>query len=360
MNSELVLKKDFVDQVRIQTQPLPPLAPEHVLIRIEIFGLTANNITYIALGKSLQYFDFFPADSADEAKAPVWGIGVIEQSNSPLLKKGERIYGYYPIAKYISFKPVSIKNNFFYVIRDQLPRDRAVYNQYFRANGDPEYIKNNEELMLLFRPLWTTSFFLHDFLVANGFFDAKKVVISSASSKTGYSFALLLKDNDFEVIGLTSKSNVEFVTSLNFYDKVVRYDDISELPTDEPIVYCDFAGSDSLNRTIHNHFGPKLQKQVVAGMSHVSEANSKFGDDKSITFFAPEWIKVRKPKVGDNIVERREKAWNYFIETIVPHVNLKYVNGAKDVVKVYHKMLKGQSTPDEGYILSMFDSSAKL
>ena len=46
--------------------------------------------------------------------------------------------------------------------------------------------------MLIYRPLFTTSFFIYDYLEVNSFFGADTVLISSASSKTSFCLAYLI------------------------------------------------------------------------------------------------------------------------------------------------------------------------
>jgi hypothetical protein len=49
----------------------PPRAGE-ALFTVERFGLSANNITYAALGDTLRYWDLFPAEPG-WGRIPVWG-----------------------------------------------------------------------------------------------------------------------------------------------------------------------------------------------------------------------------------------------------------------------------------------------
>src|SRR5207249_842707 len=102
-----------------------------------------------------------------------------------------------------------------------------IYNQYTRVAADPAYERAHEAEIAVFRPLFTTSFLLDDFLAENGFFDAGTVVLSSASSKTALGLAFLLsraRDGRPRVIGLTSAGNGGFVTGTGYYDVVLAYD----------------------------------------------------------------------------------------------------------------------------------------
>ena len=157
---------------------LPDLREYEVLFKIEKAGFSANNITYMALGVPYQYFDFFSLPEESASTVPVWGVAVAVKSRHKLIREGERIYGYFPLSQYCILRPDVVRDAFFRVLRPQLPTDRAVYHQYFRASGDVEFEREKEEYMCIFRPLWGTSFFLDDFLVQNGHFGASVILVS--------------------------------------------------------------------------------------------------------------------------------------------------------------------------------------
>ena len=84
----------------------------------------------------------------------------------------------------------------------------SAYNQYQRIRTDAAYREDKEDYQALLRPLFITSFMLADFLEDNGFFGAKQIVISNASSKTAYGTVFCLQNrSDVTVVGLTSASN---------------------------------------------------------------------------------------------------------------------------------------------------------
>jgi hypothetical protein len=77
--------------------------------------------------------------------------------------------------------------------------------------ADPFYTRRHRRPAGLLRPLFTTSWLIDDFLADNGFFGAKRVLLSSASSKTAYGTAFQLRSAPgIEVVGLTSAANRAF------------------------------------------------------------------------------------------------------------------------------------------------------
>lgn len=236
------------------------------------------------------------------------------QSKNSDLKVGEKIYGYFPFAQFCILQPSGpITNLFFHVSRPQLSADRRVYNQYFRSKSDPDYSKDQEDYMCLFRPLWTTSFFLDDFLREYNLFKAERVIISSASSKTSYCLALILNNRGIKPIGLTSTGNVGFVESLGWYAQVFDYNEIHKMDNTVKLVYIDTAGSSRLNVLVHDHFKDNLVKHVGVGLSHYSQENvvdsklEKIETSKFEMFFAPGWIKIRMPKAKEELLARKDK-----------------------------------------------------
>jgi hypothetical protein len=84
--------------------------------------------------------------------------------------EADRFYGYFPMASHLVVQPQRVGDFGFTdgaVHRSALP---PVYNGYTRTRTDPAYRPDQEDMQMLFRPLFLTSFFLDDFLVDNDFF----------------------------------------------------------------------------------------------------------------------------------------------------------------------------------------------
>jgi NADPH-dependent curcumin reductase CurA len=368
VNTELILKKSNHTAIKSLTTEMFPVQENEILLKIEKFGFTANNITYVALGKSFQYFDFFPANDSSLAKVNVWGVGSVVESRNPKFKIGEKIYGYFPVAKYYCLNPTLINHTTFYVDRPHLPADRYVYNQYFRQLGDKEYSEKQEDHMIIFRPLWGTSYFLDDYLNQNQYFNAENVIITSASSKTSYCLALLLKRRTKKVIGLTSTGNIEFCKNLGLYDEVIDYKNVTSL-SQVKSVGVDMAGNLKLNQQISDHLNSNLVKFVTVGMSHY-DANKtpalggtktkSLLDSKSVLFFAPEWIKERGVNSKHEIVINKYLVWQEFLDFAKKNVGVDVKFGQAAVEETYLTMLSGNAKPQNGFILSMWDGNSKL
>ena len=66
-------------------------------LRVERFGLTANNVTYGVFGDAMGYWQFFPAGEEGWGRVPVWGFASSSPRASTGIEAGERFYGYFPM-----------------------------------------------------------------------------------------------------------------------------------------------------------------------------------------------------------------------------------------------------------------------
>ena len=191
----------------------------------------------------MHYWDFFPTDEG-WGRVPLWGFAEVEQSRADGVPVGSRVFGYLPTSSHLVVEPGKVDAHSFRDVsahRQQLP---SPYNRYTTVTADPSYDAAHEDLQILFRPLFMTSFMLADFLTDNGLFGASTVVLSSASSKTSYGTAHLL-DGKAHRVGLTSRGNKAFTESLGCYEQVLTYDEVATLPP-APSVYVDVAGDPEL------------------------------------------------------------------------------------------------------------------
>src|SRR6201981_3257931 len=231
------------------------LADETLLIKVDRFAFTANNSTYAALGDLLKYWQLFPAPGSF-GNIPVWGLGDVIASRHSGIVKGERLFGYFPMATHLVIEAADVSKR---GLRDAAAHRQGVapvYNAYARVGGDPAYVGRGGDHQALLRPLFMLSFLVDDFLAENDFFGAARVLLSSASSKTAFGLAHLLHPRrpSIRVIGLTSAANVEFVRSLGCYDEIVTYDRATSLPPDSPVAFVDMAGNSELRAKLHRHF----------------------------------------------------------------------------------------------------------
>lgn len=311
--TQLQSDKKALHTTRVVTKPFAGLKPGEALLKIDLLAVTSNNVTYAAFGDvpHLRYWSFFPTGDDDVwGHMPAWGFANVVESTVPGLEAGERFYGYWPIATHLVVQPVRVSERGFYDGTPHRQELTSAYNQYQRVRTDAAYRKEDESYQALMRPLFITSFMLADFLQDNGFFGAKQLVISSASSKTAYGTAFCLEGQaGVALIGLTSASNGAFVDGLGCYHRTLSYDAIASLDAGVPTVYVDFAGSNDLRKRVHEHFGASLVHSCYAGSAQSQDHISKSQDDlpgpKPVPYFAPYQIKKRNTDWGPAEVTRK-------------------------------------------------------
>ena len=234
--SRLLMQREQLDSLQIESSaPAPVAADGEVVLALQRFALTANNITYAVYGEAMKYWQFFPVDNNKWGQMPVWGYADVVDSKVPEIEAGQRYFGYFPPATHLTVRPGKISRISF---RDDRSHRRSlpeIYNWYQRTDGDRFHDADSEPLHAIYRPLFITAFSLADYLRDNDFFGAKRVVISSASSKTAYATAFCLKQaGDIEIIGLTSPGNIAFVDRTGLYSQAVDYADLSGIDPQPP------------------------------------------------------------------------------------------------------------------------------
>ena len=236
--TDFVVSKNDLKQCRVIETRLPgtdALPAEALLVKVDRFAFTANNITYAMLGDQMKYWQLFPAPK-DFGNIPVWGFGEVIASKHPAVPEGERLFGYLPMATHLVVEACDVSKR---GLRDAAAHRQGVapvYNAYARVTDDPAYAGRQGDYQALLRPIFMLSFLVDDFLAEQEFFGARSVMVSSASSKAAVGLAYLLHSlrKDIRVIGLTSVGNLDFVRSLGCYHDVIAYDRILSLPTTAP------------------------------------------------------------------------------------------------------------------------------
>ena len=106
--STLEVCKSDLPRTRIREQEMPALKEGEILLRIDRFALTANNITYGVVGEKFGYWNFFPAGEG-WGVIPVWGFAEVIGSRHAEVQQGERLYGYFPMATHLVMVPARVQ-----------------------------------------------------------------------------------------------------------------------------------------------------------------------------------------------------------------------------------------------------------
>jgi uncharacterized protein DUF2855 len=357
-STDFVVARNDLQQCKLIDTEIPAadaLPSDALLVKVERFALTANNITYAVMGDELKYWQIFPAPLGF-GNIPVWGFGEVIASKHPNVAVGERLFGYFPMATHLVIEAVDVSKR---ALRDGAEHRKQVspvYNLYSRITGDPAFAGRQGDLQALLRPLFMLSFLVDDFLAENDDFGARGVLLSSASSKTAFGLAHLLHSRGRKVIGLTSASNAGFVGSLGCYDEVVTYDRVASLPAAAPAAFVDMAGSSALRAELHHHFREQMTCSVRVGLTHraTDAEEGALPGAKPRWFFAPDHIRKRAKDWGPGGIDRRfGVAWSGFAPLLEKCLTVVESRGPDAVQRVYQDTLKGRIPPEQGHMLSL-------
>lgn len=307
----LQIRRHHPSQFRWQVEVLPALAEGEVLLRLERFGLSANNVTYAALADALRYGDFFPdASQTDWSSLPVWGTASVVSSRSALVERGQRLFGYFPCASLSRLQPAAATTDGFVVERPALPPQYGFYHRYAIAGRDPLDAPALADAMVVLRPLFLTSLLLADYLQDARFADVEQIVISSAGSKTALGLSAALADSSRQLVGLSSRPLPPALQGLAHHDRALSYAQLEQLPR-RPTVYVDFRGSAVLRSQLAGHLGPHLQHVLSVGLTdwQGGAAPVPQSDAPHEVFFAPGWAarRSRDPAFAAALVDAYQR-----------------------------------------------------
>lgn len=274
----------------------PPRAGE-ALFTVERFGLSANNITYAALGDTLRYWDLFPAEPG-WGRIPVWGYLRVRSSRVPGIEPGRRAFGLCPMATEVTLRPARAGEAAFAEGSAHRSGLASAYNVYSWADAAAP---GTDDVALVLRPVFWLSFTLDDHL-SRQVQRARPVIVTSASSKAALGLAHLLTRRGVPVTGLTSARHYAFTAGLGLYDRVISYDRAETVPA-AGAVLADIAGNPALRDRIGRHAGRPAQV-VTAGLTHPDAAGAPDGGT-GVGFFVPDEIRARAREWGWPDLEQR-------------------------------------------------------
>ena len=332
------------------------LADGAIRLAVESFSVTANNVTYAAVGDGFGYWNFFPAPEG-KGIVPMWGHARVIESNCPEIAVGERIYGYLPMASHLDVAPGRISAHGFTDMSPHRQPMSPIYNQYSRLTADPEHDPAREGERMIFGPLFKTGFLIESFMRREGWFGAEVLVVTSASSKTAMGLASVAKHRSPGIrrVGLTSVGNVDFVERTGLYDEVVAYDAIAGLPV-RPAVVVDFAGNAAVLGAVHRHYGDKLAYSCMVGATHVDARGQGAASDlpgpPPTLFFAPDHAVAAVKELGAEGFGREIAAsWQAFLGDVGQTVQIERHHGLEAALDLFAAMVRGEIGPARGIVI---------
>ena len=349
--------KDAISETQIVETTAPPLAEGSVRLRVESFAVTANNVTYAAVGDMFGYWSFFPSGEDGQGVVPMWGHAVVEASRCTEVGVGERVYGYLPMGSHLDVIPGNIGAAQFRDMTDYRQPMSPFYNLYSRLAADLEHDPEREEARMIFGPLFKTGFLIEAMFRREKWHGANSLIMTSASSKTAMALAHCSKAYSPEIkrIGMTSVGNMAFVEGTGLYDEVLSYDAASQLPQ-SPSVAVDFAGNSALLATLHNHLADCLRYSCLVGATHIDARGAGDGaplpGPAPIMFFAPDHATATVKELGPKGFGQAVAAsWQGFVEATDGFVRIDHQQGLASAESAFKLTVAGKADPAVGIVI---------
>ena len=357
-STELWVNREDLRISRQVISTIPAIVEGQVLVAIDKFGLTANNVSYAVAGDSIGYWGYYPAEDG-WGKIPVWGCASVIESSCAEVPVGDRLWGFFPMASHAVLQPGHVHADYFMDLADHRQGLPALYNQFRRTLAEPAFMQNLETERCLLFPLLCTSYLLYDYLIDNAFFGAQQVVIGSVSSKTGFGLAQMLhRDNtvSVSVIGLTSAKNQGFVSGLGCCDQIVLYGDEQLIDASLPTAYVDMSGDAELTIALHSHLGENMVESAMVGASHW-ENRGPVGDlpgARPTFFFAPGQIDKRNKEWGPGVaMDKAMVASAEVAARVKGNLQVEWIQGAEALSQVWIQLLDNKIPPSKGLMVSL-------
>lgn len=372
--SEFQIKKTHITDSRIVENDISQrtLAPGQVILAIDKFALTANNITYAVVGEQIGYWQFFPphsqaangseVDTQGWGVLPVWGFADVVASNCNDVPVGERLFGYFPPASHLIMEPTKIGKTSWIDGSEHRSKLPAGYNVYRRVEAEPGYSKTHEDNRMLLFPLHITSFALYDFFQENKWFGASQLVMISASSKTSTGLAYGVQNDSStdnpapQLVALTSARNLDMVKGLNAYDTALTYDEITKIDANKATLIVDMSGNTDVLSKLHKHLGDNMKFCSNVGVTHWQD----FGESEDIIkersefFFAPSQIQKRLQEWGPQGFDQKSREYlSLSIGKSSEWLKMTDLDGLTGMQAIFEDVCEGKVPPDAGLIVRM-------
>ena len=365
---DFLVRRDDFSETEVREAPDPEqieLEDGQALLAIDLFSVTANNVTYAAMGEAMKYWDFFPADEG-WGRVPAWGYADVVASRAEGVSEGRRVYGFLPMSSHLVVDAGEVSESGFVDVSEHRSELPAVYNRYALARPETGDGSAHEPYVALFAPLFGTSFLIEDWLADESFLGAKRAIISSASSKTALALAFLLQRDyagEIELVGLTSADNAAFVAETGYYDKVAMYETLADLTRSVDCCYLDFSGSAELRHRVHSHLGEALVSSTLIGAASWQElapadGGGELPGPRPGFFFAPDRFTRRNEDWGAPELRRRiGESQAEFTASSQGWMTVRTAAGTDGLESTWQLVLAGRADPSEGWIVSLDTSS---
>ena len=318
----------------VRAEDLRPLDEGQALLRIERLALSANNLTYAAMGDQLGFWSLFPARPGWGC-IPAWGHARVVASRADGVDVDTLLFGLLPMSSHVvlTLRPSRIGMR---EISPHRARVNPVYNQYALELQADEAALDNKAT---FHPLFITSFVLALHVLENAAFGASEVIVLSASSKTALGLGHLLRGK-LPVTGLTSSRHLGWVERLGLYHHVASYEEAGQLGQLGDGVAClviDFSGDSAILDRMSNTLGSRCVQVIKVGGTHGGAIEAE------AMFSGPRHIEQRVRQWGAEAFDQRlREALQRFNLACRDEFQHQHADGMEAMVAAYTRLVRGE------------------
>lgn len=338
-----VFRDHPLERVRLTAETLPPPGPGQVVLAVDRFGLSANNVVYAVLGDVLGHWAPFPA-APGWGRVPAWGAATVIGGDPAVASVGARFVGYLPMATHFTMRAVAAHPGLQDVSGDRdglLP----LYRELRRIDTDPTWSEERIDAEVLMLPIVRAAAILDGDLRRAG---TRHVVISSASSKTSISTALLLAKRGVRVTGLSGRGRVQAAASVGAFAEVLPYDSVHAIPVTEEMALVDVAGDPAVVRSIHERAGSALARSIAVGGSHLPALGGMPTPDTTLPGPPVEQFKVgqREVELAEElgrpaVDEFEERARQVLVPWAHARLSVQHVDGIAGAQEAWARLVSG-------------------
>ena len=315
-----------LQHTRVTVEPLPPPGPGQLVLAVERFGMSSNNLTYALLGDLLGHWAPFPA--ADGwGRVPAWGVATVVAGDPALAPVGARFTGYLPMATHVLVRAVAAHPGLL-----EISAGRAamlpMYRELRRIDTDPTWRADLVDAEVVMLPVSPAAGLLDDDLLRAG---TRHVVVSSASSKTALGVGRLLVGRGVRVTGLSARARARTVASVGAFDQVLPYDDLAALPVEQDTTYLDVAGDPAIARALAERLGPALTRSIAVGGSRLAALGGLPAPDATMP--GPPVVRF---SVGERAVELTGRLGRAAVDQVERDARRILVPWADTTFRVHH------------------------
>ncbi len=370
ISADFLVHKSNLQEAEWREYTPQMLQEGEVRLKISSLALTANNVTYAAFADFAGYWNFFPTEDAALGRVPFWGFADVAQSKCAGVEIGQRYYGYLPASSELIVQPGRITPFGFTDIsahRKSLP---GFYNILHLTETDSAYKAEFEDIQMLIRPLYATGWLIDDYIRHPAPNQARQtvpnhVIVSSASAKTSLAYASVAKKRGgMKLTGLTSPGNIAFTEASGFYDTVISYEDLDQLPQAGPALHVDIRGTPALRPKLEAAAGGQLMAHLQVGATDW-EAPRKVGLGQSggaqgakdirapnEVFFAPGHVEICAARMGPKQMQQSLNAdMCAFYPKAAELLTIEPITAYAELVKAWQDTVTGKISPTKGLIV---------